>query len=303
MWADTPPRVQIPNSPPQDRRVLSGTGGFCFLFLRIHDRKKEDNPREETDFIPAGLHLMLALCMGGALAQETPDLKDDFYASVNAQWLAETEIPADSVVVDSFSELGDKVSQVLKADFEAMLNGTMPVDESLTDFIELYRMLLDYDTRDALGAEPLKPYMERIESLESLQDYAGQWLDLHADGFSGPFVLSVSADMGDASHNALYLSMPSAFLNAKEYYADENMRTALQGLYGQMAANLLMLAGKTQEEAQQIAADAIALTSCCPPTSPLRRRPAILPATTIPGASRRSTRCSRRLTWPARCKR
>ncbi len=202
--------------------------------------------------------LMLALCMGGALAQETPDLKDDFYASVNAQWLAETEIPADSVVVDSFSELGDKVSQVLKADFEAMLNGTMPVDESLTDFIELYRMLLDYDTRDALGAEPLKPYMERIESLESLQDYAGQWLDLHADGFSGPFVLSVSADMGDASHNALYLSMPSAFLNAKEYYADENMRTALQGLYGQMAANLLMLAGKTQEEAQQIAADAIA---------------------------------------------
>ena len=101
------------------------------------------------------LCLVMALMMAVSvcLAEETPSLKDDFYAVVNAEWLEQTEIPSDAPEVSVFSELGDQVQEVLKADFQAMLDGEKAVPEELTDFIELYRLAADYETRDALGAE------------------------------------------------------------------------------------------------------------------------------------------------------
>lgn len=74
-------------------------------------------------------------------------MKDDFYAVVNAEWLEQTEIPSDAPEVSVFSELGDQVQEVLKADFQAMLDGEKAVPEELTDFIELYRLAADYETR------------------------------------------------------------------------------------------------------------------------------------------------------------
>lgn len=64
------------------------------------------------------------------------DLKDDFFEAVNAEWLAQAEIPADSASVDAFSELGDTVQETLMADFEVMLSGEKAVNEDLKDFIE-----------------------------------------------------------------------------------------------------------------------------------------------------------------------
>ena len=119
--------------------------------------------------------MALALLIPAALAEEIPDLKDDFYEAVNAEWLAETEIPPDAASVDAFSQMEDKVQETLMADFQAMLSGEKDVPEELTDFIEFYRLAADYETRDALGAEPLLPYLERIEGLESLEEFFFGW--------------------------------------------------------------------------------------------------------------------------------
>lgn len=119
----------------------------------------------------ACLALALAMLATTALAQETPDLKDDFYEAVNAEWLAETELPADASSVSAFTQLSDSVQETLMADFQAMLDGEMEVPEELTDFIEYYRLAADYETRNALGAEPLMPYLERIEGIESQEEF------------------------------------------------------------------------------------------------------------------------------------
>lgn len=60
------------------------------------------------------LCLVMALMMAVSvcLAEETPSLKDDFYAVVNAEWLEQTEIPSDAPEVSVFSELGDQVQEV-----------------------------------------------------------------------------------------------------------------------------------------------------------------------------------------------
>lgn len=206
------------------------------------------------------LCLVLALLMAASmcLAEETPSLKDDFYEAVNAEWLAQAEIPSDAPEVSVFSEMGDQVQEVLKADFQAMLNGEKDIPEELTDFIELYRLAADYETRNALGAEPIKPFLERIEVLDDMDALRESLPELMLDGLPVPFTLGVMADLADASVNAMYIGPCSLFLSVKDYYIDDNTRTALQGVYGQMSKNLLVMAGKTEEEAEEIVSQALA---------------------------------------------
>lgn len=206
----------------------------------------------------ACLALALAMLVTVALAEETPDLKDDFYEAINAQWLAETEIPSDSSTVSAFSQLSDSVKETLTADFQAMLSGEKDVPEELTDFIEFYRLAADYETRGALGAEPLAPYLERIENIESLDAFCAVWTELFAEGLPVPIFIATMADMKNSTVNALYMYHPGLFLFSKDYYLDDATRTAMQDEYGQMSVNLLVMAGKTQEEAQQIVSGALA---------------------------------------------
>lgn len=220
--------------------------------------------------IKSAVCLVLALMMAASvcLAQEAPSLKDDFYEAVNAQWLAEAEIPSDSAEVSAFSEVNDKVDDVLMADLQAMLNGEKPVAEGLENCIEFYRLASDYDTRDALGAEPLQPYLEMIESLDSLEAMREILPELILQGMPVPFSVGVMADMGDASVNALYFSPASLFLSSKDYYLDDNTRAAMQSVYGQMSQKLLVMAGKSEEEAQQIVSQALAFDESLAPYTP-----------------------------------
>lgn len=206
----------------------------------------------------------LCLCMatmllaGGALA-ETPSPKDDFYEAVNAQWLSTAEIPADKPAVGGFNDLADGIEDTLMADFGAMLAGDVaPGDPLLENFIEFYRLAADYEARDAAGAAPLLPYMEMIEALDSLPVPDGEWADWVLAGMPLPFGMGVLADMGDASTNALYLVAPGLFLMDRSYYEDESIKEMLQGMYGQMSANLLMMAGKAEDEAMTIVQQALA---------------------------------------------
>ena len=210
--------------------------------------------------IKRALSLALALMMVAsvAFAQEATSLKDDFYQAVNEAWLNEAEIPADAPSVSAFTEIEDRVEAVLKADTQAMLSGEMEVGEGMVDFIEFYRLAADYETRDALGAEPIEPYLDRIEGLDSLTAFDEALPELTLDGIPLPFYLTVSADFGDASVNSLYFMPAGLFLSVKDYYLDDDTRTALQDIYGQMSQNLLVMAGKTEEEAQQIVAQALA---------------------------------------------
>ena len=206
----------------------------------------------------ACLVLALAMLAFAALAEQAPDLKDDFYEAINAEWLAEAEIHSDASTVNAFSQLADDVQETLMADFQAMLSGEKDVPEELTDFIEFYRLAADYETRGALGAEPLMPYLERIESIESLEAFRSEWPKLIAEALPVPLGLGVMADMGDASVNALYMAHPGLFFSVKDYYLDDATCAAMQDLFKEMSVNLLVMAGKTEEEAHKIASGALA---------------------------------------------
>lgn len=215
----------------------------------------------------------LCVCMaitlvatGGFATGDIPGLEDDFYEAVNAQWLASAEIPADMPSTGGFDDLTDGVEKTLMADFDAMLAGEKEAEgEELASFVEYYRLAMDFDSRNAAGAEPLLPYMEMVEGLASLEALSGQWAEWTLQGMPGPIAATVMADMGQADTNALYITVPGLFLMDKSYYQDATIKEMLQGAYGQMSMNLLILAGKAEEEAIGIVQQALAFDESLAP--------------------------------------
>lgn len=205
------------------------------------------------------LTLALLLLFASCLAEETVRPQDDFYDAVNGAWIASAEIPADQPVIGGFIDLNDEIQDVLMADFARMLSGEIkPESENLSNFIEFYRLAADFETRDALGVEPLRPYMEKIEALDSLSELAAQWAQWDLQCMPLPFAAAAAPDMGNASTNALFIQMPSLLLMDKSYYADESLKAMLQSAFGQMSINLMVMAGKTVDEAQSIVSQALA---------------------------------------------
>ncbi|MEA4896663.1 MAG: M13 family metallopeptidase [Christensenellaceae bacterium] len=215
-----------------------------------------------------GIAMAVTLFAGNAMAvlAQAPSLKDDFYDAVNAEWYASAEIPADKPSTGGFMNLVDGVEKALMADFAAMLGEEkQPGNEQLSQFIEFYRLASDFETRDAAGGKPLLPFMERVEHLESLEDFAGQLKEWMLEGMPAPFGVFVEADMGNAAIHALYIADPGLFLMDKSYYADEQTKAALQGAYAQMSTKLLVMAGKTEAEAEEIVRQALAFDESLAP--------------------------------------
>jgi putative endopeptidase len=137
---------------------------------------------------------ILSICMaimlfaGDGMAAGISSVKDDFYEAVNGEWIASAVIPADQPVVGGFTDLSDDVQEALMEDFEAMLGGANNTDnKALTNFLEFYRLALDFKAREAAGSKPLLSYMQMVEDLASLSDFAGQWAQRDLQEMPAPF--------------------------------------------------------------------------------------------------------------------
>ncbi len=95
------------------------------------------------------------------------NLKDDFYAAVNKEWLDSSTIPAGKTTSGTLYNIMYDTKQLTKLIDEAVKN---PSDEDSKRISALYTNALDWDARNALGIKPIKPYLELIDNAKSLDD-------------------------------------------------------------------------------------------------------------------------------------
>ncbi len=228
--------------------------------------------KENSNWILLFLILLLSFTLSGFILGGTEPvsgqsepitaeirLQDDFYAAVNAEWLATAEIPADSPSIDNFYVLSKEADQIVRDDLAEMLKTGVPEGNSeLAEFIRYYTLAMDFDSREAEGVAPLLPYIERIEALKSLDDLnavlTGDWA---VEGMPFPIDYGISADMADATQYALYLAMPGNILPDKSYYGTE-IGDQLLAIFAQMQRTLLTMLGKSEAEAAQIVEQGLA---------------------------------------------
>ena len=177
-------------------------------------------------------------------------LQEDFYGFINADWLETTTLPADKLAVGGFNDIAYEVFDLLRADYDRMLaEGS---EEGQENIVALYKKGLDFEARAGSVLEDIQPVMDKAENLGSLTELNADWI---LDSMPTPFELAVMTDMKDAEHNALYAAAPSLFLPDKSYYETET-GDLLLGTLAQVQAELLVMTGKTEEDAAKIAAEA-----------------------------------------------
>ncbi|MHA8110219.1 M13 family metallopeptidase [Lactobacillaceae bacterium Melli_B4] len=177
-------------------------------------------------------------------------IKDDIYQAVNGEWLKTAKIPADHSSTGGFMDLVDGIEKTLRTDFEDLAAGKwQPDNDEMAEFKKFYQLVFDFKQRDQDGAAPLKPILERIETVNSYADLNAQLADWILDGLPLPFNFDIEADMKNAKVNALFAGAPSLILPDKTYYeAGNEAAKQLMPVYTAMSRKLLTMVGYSEDE-------------------------------------------------------
>ncbi|PAK84199.1 peptidase M13 [Lentilactobacillus kefiri] len=196
---------------------------------------------------------------GGQSSQPAEDsidkslLKDDLYKAVNGRWEKTAEIPADHSSTGGFMDLNDNIDKQLMKDLDDIIKENKHYDAPFSEFLKLYELARNFKKRDADGADPLKPYLEKIESITNFDDLNQALPELVKEGYPLPFGFWVEPDMKNTKVNALFAAVPGLFLPDRTYYEKNNPAyKQLMPVFTKMASQLLVLADYSSNEADEI---------------------------------------------------
>lgn len=187
-------------------------------------------------------------------------LKDDFYEYVNGAWLETAEIPEDKPATGGFQDLVDEIDRLLMKEFENFSQHpeTIPPGR-LQDAVAYYDLAKDYESRDRLGAAPLRPLLERVTALENLEDLNRQLVDWVLEGLPLPFDVDVDQDMKNTRFNTFFAGPAGTILPDKTYYDEDNAQgPQLLDAFGTMTRAVLEKLDYSKEQAATIVSEALA---------------------------------------------
>ncbi|MBR1705749.1 MAG: M13 family metallopeptidase [Bacteroidales bacterium] len=173
--------------------------------------------------------------------------KADFYRYATGGWQQKNPLKPEFSRYGSFDAIAERTQENLNALFESMTTmdaakGT--VDQKISD---LYKMALDSTTRNALGAEPVRPYADMITSAATKDDLARVLGELNKYGDGGFCGTGVEADLADSDMQVLYLGQGGLGMGDRDYYLLESNATLKAG-YREYLVKVLSLTGYEDAE-------------------------------------------------------
>ena len=219
------------------------------------------------------LALVMALgCCGTAFAAEEDDgildflpetkpaPEDDLYGAVNFDTLKENEVPAGrkrwSPDVANDLEITEELNEMLD---EYVANaGTYEKGTPEQKIADLYLSYVDEESRNATGIEPIRPYLDAINSASTIQEYVEAIAAMGGEiSFYSLLYFSVSVDLYDSTHYALYANQADLGLG-KAYLEDESM-SSYWDIYKTLVTKLFVLYGLSEEEAAEKTENVVSL--------------------------------------------
>lgn len=169
---------------------------------------------------------------------------DDFFSYVNGVWVEETEIPKDRASYGGFTILREESQENVKAIIEESATGDFAKGTDEQKVGDLYKSFMDMETRNAKGAEPLQPELERINALADYDELAVYFAAAIKRGLDAPFTITQDADLKDPKHYAYYAFQSGLGLPDREYYFNEDDKSIeIRGKYVEHIEKMFALAG------------------------------------------------------------
>lgn len=181
--------------------------------------------------------------------------QDDFFYAVNREWLINARLPAGYAGWGSFEEVGYLNDQRIKSIVNDLYSKAGTYEEGTPEqkIADFYTTILDMKNRNKQGMEPIKKYLDMIDSALTAQEI----LDIAAQienetGFNPIFTFGPAEDLIDSSKYSLYGTGMGTILNSSYLLMDN---PNIQAMYENFVSLMLSYLGYTPEQAVQGAKD------------------------------------------------
>lgn len=155
----------------------------------------------------------------------TVNPKEDFYNYVNGSWAKNTKIPDDETRWGGFGVLRKSTRQdVLEIINTSKELGTYKEGSDQKKALLVFESELDTISRNEAGIAPLKPLLDAISEIKTLNDLQ----DVYAKtiGVDAPyFGMSAFADLNNSAINAAYVGPGGLGLPGRDYYLDQDNKS------------------------------------------------------------------------------
>lgn len=179
---------------------------------------------------------------------------DDFSTYANGTWIKNNPIPPKETRWGSFMQLRDFNINAVKTVLEnAAADNTASAGSVTKRVADFYTAGMDSSTIENSGAAPIMPYLEKINTINTLQDYISTMNDLRSAGVAAPlFSFFVAQDRKNVEHMIPQFGQGGISLPDRDYYLkNEGRNAAIQEAYKKYISTLFTLTGIAADKAQQ----------------------------------------------------
>jgi putative endopeptidase len=171
---------------------------------------------------------------------------DDFYAFVNGNWEASTELPANRARIGGFEQLRQNNNALLdKALKELADKPALQTTPGLKLVAAYFSSGMDEAAIEARGLTSVMPLLNRIDALQRREELPALLALLNRSGINAPLSYAVQPDRKDTRRNVLSLSQSGLGLPDPEDYVRDDERTrSIRTAYRAYAQSLLRAAGR-----------------------------------------------------------
>src|SRR5262249_22026031 len=147
---------------------------------------------------------------------------DDFYEFATGGWREAHPIPPEYARWSVFSVLQEETQECLRGILEQASSERAPRGTDLQRIGDFYASGMDEAALEAAREAPIRPELDRIESIDSAEALESEIARLHDIGISALFDFDKMPDPGDSSRTIGVADEGGLGLPDRSYYIEDN---------------------------------------------------------------------------------
>ena len=206
----------------------------------------------------------------GALAQvkafdtsrmdRNADACDDFFEFANVTWVKNTEIPPSETRWGTFNILIDQNTNYLHEILENAAKSKSAKGSDMQLIGDYYESCMNEAAIEKAGLKPIKPYLDQIEKIASVDDVKKMIPELHNVGLPAVFGFGVGPDLKESNAVLASLGQGGLSLPNSEYYTSTDPKSVeIRERFVQHMTNMFKLLGDDADAAAKDAATVLAI--------------------------------------------